>query len=59
MDEATLGLIITSFSVFAVFIGLFIWGLVTGQFKKVEEPKYNIFEPEDFEDEERKDDKNA
>jgi nitrogen fixation-related uncharacterized protein len=34
-------------------VGLFIWGLVSGQFRNVEEPKYRIFEAEDAQDEER------
>lgn len=42
MDEPTLALTITSLSVFAVFVGLFLWGLITGQFKKIEEPKYRM-----------------
>ena len=53
MDEAALALTITTLGVFAVFAGLFIWGLVTGQFRNVEEPKYRIFEAEDMEDDDK------
>ena len=59
MDEATLALTITSVGIFAVFIGLFIWGLLRKQFHNVEEPKYNIFEAEDIEDEKKGENKNA
>lgn len=50
MDEGTLALTITSLGIFAVFAGLFVWGLARGQFRDVEEPKYRIFEAEDTED---------
>ncbi|NLI54656.1 MAG: cbb3-type cytochrome oxidase assembly protein [Clostridiales bacterium] len=53
MDEGTIALIITSGGIFAVFVGLFIWGLVSGQFRNVEEPKYRIFEAEDARDEKK------
>jgi nitrogen fixation-related uncharacterized protein len=42
MDEGTIALLITSLGVFAVFTGLFVWGLVAGQFRDVEEPKYRM-----------------
>lgn len=54
MDEGTLGIMISSFVVLAVFVGLLIWGLVNGQFKDIEEPKYRIFEIGDFEDDDKK-----
>ena len=44
MDEGTIALLITSLGVFAVFAGLFVWGLVTGQFRDVEEPKYRMLD---------------
>lgn len=47
MDEATVALTITSLAVFAVFVGLFIWGLATGQFKDIEEPKYRMLDMDD------------
>ena len=43
MDEGTLALTITSIGVFLVFLCLFIWGLVKGQFRDVEEAKYPHF----------------
>lgn len=33
---------ITGFAVFGIFVGLFIWGLKTDQFKDIEEPKYTM-----------------
>ena len=44
MDEATIALTAMTGSLFLIFLGLFLWGLKTGQFKDVEEPKYKIFE---------------
>jgi nitrogen fixation-related uncharacterized protein len=59
MDEGTIAFIITSAGIFAVFVGLFIWGLTRGQFRNVEEPKYRIFEAEDAENEKKGEDANA
>lgn len=59
MDPTTLAIVITSFGIFAVFAGMFIWGVKTGQFKDVEEAKYRIFEQEDFEDEKKGEDESA
>jgi len=42
MDEASIALVVTSLSVFAVFVGLFIWGLATRQFRDIESPKYRM-----------------
>jgi cbb3-type cytochrome oxidase maturation protein len=54
MEEATIALTLTSLSIFAVFTGLFIWGLKSGQFRNIEEPKYRMLELENIEDEERR-----
>ncbi len=43
MDEATIGLVAMSFGILAVFVGLLVWGLKSGQFKNTEETKYQIF----------------
>ncbi len=59
MDEGTIALIITSAGIFAVFVGLFIWGLVSGQFRDVEEPKYRIFEEGDMQEEKKGEDIHA
>jgi nitrogen fixation-related uncharacterized protein len=59
MDEGTIAVAVTSFGIFAVFTGLFIWGLVRGQFRNVEEPKYRIFDAEDGEDEKKEEDHHA
>ena len=47
MEEGAIALIITSAGIFAVFAGLFIWGLCKKQFRNVEEAKYRMFESED------------
>ncbi len=59
MSEAAIGLIITSAGIFAVFAGLFIWGLVSGQFRNVEESKYRIFEAEDAHEEKKGEESHA
>jgi len=51
MDEATIALTLTSLGIFAVFTGLFIWGLKSGQFRDIEEPKYRMLELDNTEDE--------
>lgn len=51
MDEATIALTAMSLGLFVIFVGLFIWGLKSGQFKNIEEPKYRMLE--DNENEER------
>lgn len=44
MNEAAIGLTITSLGVLMVFIGFLIWGIRTGQFTDVEEAKYQMLE---------------
>ena len=41
--EATIGLSVMTGTLLVVFIGFLIWGIKSGQFKNVEEPKYQIF----------------
>lgn len=43
MNEATVALIIMSVLIFLIFAGFLIWGLKSGQFKGVEEAKYQVF----------------
>ena len=43
MDEATIAQTILTAAIFAIFLGYFLWGLRTGQFKNVEEAKYSMF----------------
>ncbi len=52
MDEATIALIIMSLSIFVIFIGFVVWGIKTGQFKNVEEPKYQMLENDENEEKE-------
>ena len=46
MNEATIALIIMSVLIFLIFLGFLIWGIVSGQFKGVEEAKYQVFKSE-------------
>ena len=50
---------ITGFAVFAIFVGLFIWGLKTDQFKDIEEPKYTMLGLKKPKNESGEDDLNA
>jgi nitrogen fixation-related uncharacterized protein len=43
MNEATVALIIMSVLIFLIFVGFLVWGISSGQFKKVEDAKYQIF----------------
>jgi nitrogen fixation-related uncharacterized protein len=43
MSEAAIAQTIVTGSLLAIFAGLFIWGLKSGQFKNIEEIKYMIF----------------
>jgi nitrogen fixation-related uncharacterized protein len=47
MDEATLALLIMSGLIFLIFIGFLIWGISSGQFKHIEEAKYQLFKTAD------------
>ena len=44
MDEATLAQTIMSALMLAIFLGFFIWGWRSGQFKNIEEAKFNMME---------------
>ncbi len=53
MDEDTIGTIaltVLSLSILSVFMGMFIWGIRSGQFKNPEEVKYHIFTGDEKED---------
>lgn len=43
MDEATIALTAVSGAIALIFLGLLIWGIKAGQFKNVEEAKYQVF----------------
>jgi cbb3-type cytochrome oxidase maturation protein len=47
MDEATIAQTILTGLIFLIFLGFFIWGIKTGQFRNVEEAKYRMMENED------------
>lgn len=42
MEEYQLAILITTFSIFLIFLGFLIWGIRSGQFKDVEAPKYRM-----------------
>lgn len=44
VSEAGIAVTIMSLFVFLTFLGFFLWGLKTGQFRDIEEAKYRIFE---------------
>jgi nitrogen fixation-related uncharacterized protein len=45
MDEGTIALTVMSGLIFIVFLGFLVWGIRSGQFKNVEEAKYQLFRP--------------
>jgi cbb3-type cytochrome oxidase maturation protein len=42
VDEATLAQTIMTALILAIFLGFFIWGWRSGQFKNIEEAKFNM-----------------
>ncbi len=42
MDEGTIALTVMSLLLLMVFAGLLIWGIRSGQFRDIEEPKYRM-----------------
>ena len=47
MDEGTIALTVMTGLLLISFIGLLFWGIRTGQFKNVEEPKYRMLGDKD------------
>ena len=43
MDEATIALTVMTGLLLISFLGFLVWGIASGQFKNVEEAKYQIF----------------
>ena len=43
MGEATIALTTMTGLLLAIFLGMLVWGIRSGQFKNIEEAKYNIF----------------
>ena len=43
MDEATIALTVVTGVVGAIFLGFLIWGIKSGQFRRVEDTKYQVF----------------
>jgi len=55
MDEATIAQTVLSLVLFLIFLGFLVWGIRTGQFRNIEEPKYRILEnDEDLSENEKK-----
>jgi len=55
MDEATIAQTALSLLLLLIFLGFLIWGIRTGQFRNIEEPKYRILEnDEDLSEHEKK-----
>jgi len=44
LTEAVFALTVMSLFIFFTFLGFFVWGIKTGQFRDIEEAKYRIFE---------------
>jgi cbb3-type cytochrome oxidase maturation protein len=49
MNEATLVQAVFTFLVLLIFLGFFIWGIRTKQFRDIEEAKYRMLAEEDEE----------
>jgi hypothetical protein len=43
MDEGTIALTVMTGLILIVFVSLLVWGICSGQFKNVEDSKYQIF----------------
>ena len=43
MDEGTIALTVMTGLILITFVGLLVWGICSGQFKNVEDAKYQIF----------------
>jgi cbb3-type cytochrome oxidase maturation protein len=43
MNEATIAQTIMTLLILLIFVGFFVWGIKSGQFHNVEEPKFRIF----------------
>ncbi len=43
MNEATIALIVMSVLIFLILVGFLVWGVKSGQFKNIEEAKYQMF----------------
>jgi hypothetical protein len=43
MDEGTIALTVMTGLILIVFVGFLVWGICSGQFKNVEDAKYQIF----------------
>jgi cbb3-type cytochrome oxidase maturation protein len=49
MDEATFAQTLFTLLMLAIFLGLFTWGIRSGQFRNVEAAKYLVVEPDEDE----------
>jgi cbb3-type cytochrome oxidase maturation protein len=42
MDEATIAQTFLTLAILAIFVGFLIWAIKSGQFNKIEDPKYRM-----------------
>ena len=47
MDEATIAQTAMSLLLLLIFLGFLVWGIRTGQFRNIEEPKYRMLEKDE------------
>ena len=47
MDGATIAQTVLTLILLLVFLGFLVWGIWTGQFRNVEEPKYRMLEKDE------------
>jgi hypothetical protein len=50
MDEGTIALTIMTGLILITFVGLLIWGIRSGQFRNIEDAKYQIFRHNNWND---------
>jgi cbb3-type cytochrome oxidase maturation protein len=54
MDGATIAQTAISLILLLVFLGFLVWGIRTGQFRNIEEPKYRMLENDEDSSEKQK-----
>jgi len=52
--SATLAQALLTLVLLLIFVGFLVWGIRTGQFRNIEEPKYRIFDDKEETGEEKK-----
>jgi cbb3-type cytochrome oxidase maturation protein len=54
MNAATIAQTVMTLLILAVFLGFLVWGIKSGQFRNVEDPKYRMLDGDSDSDEEKK-----